>query len=138
MTTNDISEMRESLGNIVASCCYHYDALSQVRMVDNMIAFEKAMLKKLKRYNKSIDKQGTTYKIIFDDMRMKWAKSLDHWNTMGDWKTTWKITSELYDQLLSIALEEDLITLNKELFNLSSTGLGGMQPQQQQQDGESD
>ena len=110
----DISELREALGTIIASYTYLYDPFSIIKETDIVIRYESAML----------DAKGlwkSTYKEVFLKFRARWAIALQKYNQItGDWKDAWIICSRLLDSLMRIAVKEELISLSRDMFNLSN------------------
>ena len=109
----DISELREALGTIIASYTYLYDPFSIIKETDIVIRYESAML----------DAKGEwdAYKETFRKFRARWADALQKYNQItGDWKAAWIICSRLLDSLMRIAVKEELISLSRDMFNLSN------------------
>lgn len=51
-----------------------------------------------------------------------WADALQKYNQItGDWKDAWIICSKVLDGLMRIAVKEELISLSRDMFNLSNT-----------------
>lgn len=110
----DISELREALGTIIASYTYLYDPFSIIKETDIVIRYETAMLDAKGRWN--------TYKETFGRFRKMWADALQKYNQItGDWKDAWIICSKVLDGLMRIAVKEELISLSRDMFNLSNT-----------------
>ncbi|MDD4052085.1 MAG: hypothetical protein PHR28_09335, partial [candidate division Zixibacteria bacterium] len=110
----DISELREALGTIIASYTYLYDPFSIIKETDIVIRYESAMLDAKGLWN-------STYKEVFLKFRARWAIALQKYNQItGDWKDAWIICSRLLDSLMRIAVKEELISLSRDMFNLSN------------------
>lgn len=110
----DISELREALGTIIASYTYLYDPFAIIKETDIVIRYETAMLDAKGRWD--------TYKDTFARFRKMWADALQKYNQItGDWKDAWIICSKVLDGLMRIAVKEELISLSRDMFNLSNT-----------------
>jgi hypothetical protein len=144
----DISEMRESLGTIMASFTYIYDPYAIIKEIDIIMSFESAMLKvKDKWRSEKWGPKGTTmplppsirrdkdtgahmkvtnmtktvknYKEMFDVMRGWWNSAVEAWNSQtGNWKDSIMICSQLREWLFGIALEEQLVALSSQMYTL--------------------
>jgi len=121
-TATDVDMLRDSLGYLIAAATDAREVYDIIRSIDKIISYEKAMLKLLGRYQ--------LYEYVFDGkynsverrkiggMRNSLinARNICQIAT-GDWKDSMAICSNLFDDLLNIAVIEGLITLNNTMFN---------------------
>lgn len=106
----DIDMMRDSLGYLFAAATDAKETYDIIRSVDKIISYEKAMLKYLQRYPR--------YETKFNRMREQLKKALDICNiTTGDWKDSNHICSNIFDDLLDIAVDESLVMISNTMFN---------------------
>jgi hypothetical protein len=122
----DLSELREALGTIVASYTYFTDPFSAIKETDIMIRYESAMLDAVGRFDLPADKEGHTYRELFTSFRSEWGKAVDQYSAMGAWKDSLIKCSKLMDNLMRIAVKENLLSVSRDMYNISMAGLGGM------------
>ncbi len=109
----DLDMLRDSLGYLVAAATDARDPYDNVRAIDKIISYERAMLKYLDIFE-------DPYPKLFDRMRKNLNEARNICNIQtGDWKDTNQICSLLFDDLLFIAVSEGLITINSGMFNPS-------------------
>lgn len=118
----DINDLREALGTIIASFTYVYDPFAIVKEVDILISYEIAMLDAIGKLDMIADKKANmTYRELFTNFRKEWKKAVDIYNQVtGNWKESIMICSGLRDNLFRIAVKERLITITKDMYNISS------------------
>lgn len=109
----DLNMLRDSLGYLVAAATDARDPYDNIRAIDKIISYERAMLKYLDIYD-------GPYPELFIRMRKDLDRARNICNVQtGDWKDTNQICSLLFDDLLLIAVSEGLITINSGMFNPS-------------------
>jgi len=126
----DLTELREALGTIIASYTYLYDPYAILKECDIVIRYETAMLDAMGKWDSTdinirdkVTGKPMKYSDLLGSYRKQWASALDIYNqSTGDWKDSWIRCSEIMDNLMRIAVKEELVTLSKDMFNLSSMG----------------
>ena len=86
------------------------------------------MLDAIGKFDIPADKEGHTYRDLFAQMRAKWGKAVDTYNSMGAWKDSLIACSVLMDNLMRIAVKENLLSVSRDMYNISLAGLGGLGP----------
>jgi hypothetical protein len=145
---SDISEMKESLGTIMATFTYIYDPYAIIKEIDIIMSFESAMLDFGNRWtepiwgpegiltdipnmgkrapiNRPTEKQAQqrrvkNYKELFETFRMWWTVAVSVFNSQtGNWKDSIIICSKLRADLMRIAVKEGLVSLSGSMYSIS-------------------
>lgn len=107
-------ELKEMLGTYVGRFSYLTAPTDLLRETDRLISFTWAML-----VNKDPDNENE-YIHEYEKFRKRWEDALEGYEELGGgWKDSWKICSDINDDLLVIMLREGLVTLKKDMFNVS-------------------
>jgi|MudIll2142460700_1097286.scaffolds.fasta_scaffold00535_9 hypothetical protein len=136
----EFMKLKEVLGQLLAAYSLVNDPAMIMRQTDFLITLEYSMLGAMRsqeeggisRLHDKLDEKGTTYKDIFVQYRQQWATAIDRHNTTtGDWKDSWIICSKITDELMRIALTEDMIEIRPEAFNVSQLMQGMERPKEE-------
>jgi hypothetical protein len=128
MADADISELREALGAIVANYTFIFEPYSDIKETSLLIRYIGAMLDALNRLDKIADeKRNLTYRDLLKEFRSQWKNAVNAYNAVtGAWKDSTILCSELMDNLMRIAVKEGLLSVSREMYNISQTGMGGI------------
>jgi hypothetical protein len=115
----DISGMKDALGTIIARYTYDIKPESVLMETDIIIRFEVAMLDAQGKLDLPADKEGNTYRTLFKRFRLEWMKAMEMWSPLtGSWKDATNICTGLLDNLMRIAVKEELINISKDHFDM--------------------
>jgi len=108
----DIGTMRDVLAHLVAAYVDAPSVLDKIRIARNIISFEKAMLFALRE-----TKADAQIEIEIQNVET----ALRQYRTdSGNWKRAEEKVNVSFDELLRIAVQYKLMTITKDMFNVSN------------------
>lgn len=105
----DITDFKESLGNLIASYVFLPGPVYRLKMVEGMYSLIYAMLLATGRYPK--------HKTEMENIKHKYQNAVERYSLLDEgWRDTQKLCFDCESELYRLAIVEDLVKLNPSMF----------------------